>query len=119
VGDEYPSAQILGTDLSPIQPVWVPPNVKFMVDDAELDWLELENFYDFVHGRHITPAIKNFPALIERAFKYSRNSPLHCGIGKLTSVAVGILSPVDGSSSKKCNIGRSATTIQSRPLTPS
>jgi hypothetical protein len=82
VGDEYPSAQILGIDLSPIQPVWVPPNVKFMVDDAELDWLEAENFYDFVHGRHITPAIKNFPALIERAFKYSRISPIHYGVGK-------------------------------------
>jgi hypothetical protein len=35
MGDEYPSAQVLGIDLSPIQPVWVPPNVKFMVDDAE------------------------------------------------------------------------------------
>jgi hypothetical protein len=35
VGDQYPSASILGIDLSPIQPVWVPPNVKFMVDDFE------------------------------------------------------------------------------------
>jgi hypothetical protein len=69
VGDEYPSAQVLGIDLSPIQPIWVPPNVKFMVDDAESSWMEKENFYDLVHGRHITPAIKDFPALIEKAFK--------------------------------------------------
>ena len=69
MGDEYPSAQILGIDLSPIQPVWVPPNVKFMVDDAESDWLEQENFYDLVHARHVTQAFKDFPTLLERAYK--------------------------------------------------
>jgi trans-aconitate methyltransferase len=69
VGDEYPSAQILGIDFSPIQPVWVPPNVKFMVDDVESDWLEPENFYDLVHARHVTQAFKDFPTLLERAYK--------------------------------------------------
>jgi hypothetical protein len=28
VGEKYPSAEVLGLDLSPIQPTWVPPNVK-------------------------------------------------------------------------------------------
>ena len=35
----YPDAHILGTDLSPIQPAWVPPNCQFEVDDCELEWL--------------------------------------------------------------------------------
>lgn len=35
VGDQYPAANILGMDLSPIQPEWVPPNVQFVVDDVE------------------------------------------------------------------------------------
>lgn len=35
VGDMFPSASVLGTDLSPIQSVWVPMNVRFLVDDAE------------------------------------------------------------------------------------
>jgi hypothetical protein len=70
VGDEYPSAQILGIDLSPIQPVWVPPNVKFMVDDAESSWLEPENFYDLIHARHVTQAFKDFPTLLQRAYRY-------------------------------------------------
>lgn len=26
--DEFPSAEVIGTDLSPIQPSWVPPNLK-------------------------------------------------------------------------------------------
>ncbi|KAL1963768.1 hypothetical protein VTN77DRAFT_7834 [Rasamsonia byssochlamydoides] len=31
--NEYPSAQVIGTDLSPIQPPWVPPNCVFEIDD--------------------------------------------------------------------------------------
>ncbi|KAF5963772.1 methyltransferase [Fusarium bulbicola] len=27
--DEYPNAEVIGTDISPIQPDWVPPNLKF------------------------------------------------------------------------------------------
>lgn len=26
--DEYPDAEVIGTDISPIQPGWVPPNLK-------------------------------------------------------------------------------------------
>jgi hypothetical protein len=26
--DEYPNAEVIGTDISPIQPSWVPPNLK-------------------------------------------------------------------------------------------
>jgi hypothetical protein len=38
MADEYPGAQILGIDLSPVQPNWVPPNCKFEVDNFELEW---------------------------------------------------------------------------------
>lgn len=38
MADEYPACQVLGTDLSPVQPTWVPPNCRFEVDDFELDW---------------------------------------------------------------------------------
>ncbi len=34
-GDEHPEAQVLGVDLSPIQPEFLPPNVTFEVDDME------------------------------------------------------------------------------------
>jgi ubiquinone/menaquinone biosynthesis C-methylase UbiE len=38
LGDEYPGAElIIGNDLSPIQPTWTPPNVKFVVDNVEQD----------------------------------------------------------------------------------
>ena len=34
MGDDYPEAQIVGVDLSPIQPDEVPPNVRFFVEDS-------------------------------------------------------------------------------------
>ena len=33
MADEFPQAQVIGTDLSPIQPTIVPPNVRFYVED--------------------------------------------------------------------------------------
>ena len=38
MADEYAGCQVLGTDLSPVQPTWLPPNCRFEVDDFELDW---------------------------------------------------------------------------------
>ncbi|KXH31285.1 TAM domain methyltransferase, partial [Colletotrichum salicis] len=46
LGDEYPEAEIIGVDLSPIQPEFVPPNVRFMVDDAEMEWVYPDNHFD-------------------------------------------------------------------------
>lgn len=34
MGDLFPSSEVVGTDLSPIQPDMVPPNVNFYVEDA-------------------------------------------------------------------------------------
>lgn len=34
MGDEFPNADITGTDLAPIQPNEVPPNVNFYVEDS-------------------------------------------------------------------------------------
>jgi len=34
IADEFPTAQVIGTDLSPVQPALVPPNLNFYVDDG-------------------------------------------------------------------------------------
>lgn len=69
VGDQYPSAHIVGIDLSPIQPDWLPPNVRFIVDDAESPWLYPRNHFDYVHSRHTVMAIKDWVRLFRRAFE--------------------------------------------------
>lgn len=34
MGDLFPESTVIGTDLSPIQPAEVPPNVQFYVEDS-------------------------------------------------------------------------------------
>lgn len=51
VGEAYPGAEVLGIDLSPIQPSWVPPNVKFEIDDLEDDWTWPSDHFDLVHTK--------------------------------------------------------------------
>jgi len=70
VGDIFESATILGVDLSPIQPTWVPPNVRFMVDDVESPWLHPRNHFDYIHTRHTVMGIKDWPTLIERSYNH-------------------------------------------------
>lgn len=69
MGDEYPEAEIIGVDLSPIQPEFVPPNVRFMVDDAEVEWVYPDNHFDFVHLRNMAPSIKKWPELFAEAYR--------------------------------------------------
>ena len=64
----FPSAEVLGIDFTPIQPMWVPPNLKFIVDDVEEDWLNGSG-YDFVHVRQVFPFIKNTTKVINQSFE--------------------------------------------------
>ncbi|RDA91545.1 hypothetical protein CP533_4373 [Ophiocordyceps camponoti-saundersi (nom. inval.)] len=50
MGDLFPGSQVIGTDLSPIQPDIVPPNVSFFVDDATDPWCHDQQF-GYVHTR--------------------------------------------------------------------
>ncbi|KAE8381880.1 glycosyl hydrolase [Aspergillus bertholletiae] len=66
LGDEYPAAEaIVGIDISPIQPQWVPPNVKFYIDDIEKDWVEGHK-YDLLHCRYMAGSIKDWPRLMKQ-----------------------------------------------------
>ena len=76
VGDQFESANILGVDLSPIQPDWVPPNVRFMVDDAESPWLHPRNHFDYIHTRHTVMGIKDWPKMFRRSLEYVYPSAL-------------------------------------------
>ncbi|KAF4952741.1 hypothetical protein FGADI_6493 [Fusarium gaditjirri] len=67
--DRHPNAEIIGTDLSPCQPEWVPPNVRFEIDDAALSWTWESNEFDFIHIRYIFGAIKDWSALFSEAYR--------------------------------------------------
>ncbi|KAH8646145.1 S-adenosyl-L-methionine-dependent methyltransferase [Xylariales sp. PMI_506] len=72
LAEQFPACQITGTDLSSIQPGNAPPNVVFVKDDAEEDWLFLHQF-DFVHLRLVTFCFNDPRKVMREAFK-SMNS---------------------------------------------
>ncbi|KAL4779831.1 S-adenosyl-L-methionine-dependent methyltransferase [Aspergillus varians] len=65
--DLHPSATVIGTDLSPIQPSWVPPNVQFEVDDCCDEWLYGKDTFDFVHIRGLYGCVADWHRLYTQA----------------------------------------------------
>ncbi|SCO12194.1 related to TAM domain methyltransferase [Fusarium fujikuroi] len=71
--DEHPSAEVIGNDLSPIQPEWNPPNCTFEVDDFEDEWLYRSEF-DFVHARELEACVGDEDLMLQRAFRHIRSN---------------------------------------------
>jgi hypothetical protein len=65
----FPSASVMGTDLSPIQPAFVPPNCRFEVDDAEDEWIYSQKF-DYIHGRMLGSCFNSHVKVFESAFQF-------------------------------------------------
>ncbi|RMJ16984.1 hypothetical protein CDV36_003334 [Fusarium kuroshium] len=66
--DEHPEVEVLGVDLSPIQPTYVLPNVLFFVDDIEEEWTYTRPF-DFIYLRAMTGSIRDWPKFFEQAYQ--------------------------------------------------
>jgi hypothetical protein len=73
--DMHPSATVIGTDLSPIQSTWVPPNVLFEIDDCCDDWVYRKNSFDFAHLRGLYGCIADWDKFYEQALEYDSPSP--------------------------------------------
>ena len=67
MADKFPGAQVIATDLSPIQPQWVPPNLHFRVDDCESGW-DFDQSFDLVHMRNLGGSIADWPQLVKAAY---------------------------------------------------
>ncbi|KAG9498124.1 hypothetical protein J7337_011019 [Fusarium musae] len=65
--DANPEAEVIGVDLSPIQPALVPPNVSFEIDDLEKEWTWTKKF-DFIFARMMLGCFTDFPQIIKVAF---------------------------------------------------
>ncbi|KAI1391888.1 S-adenosyl-L-methionine-dependent methyltransferase [Hypoxylon trugodes] len=70
--EEYPQAEVTGTDLSPMQPLWVPANVKFEMDDCTQPWIWPEHHFDFVHIRFLFGAIADWDELLQQAYRVTK-----------------------------------------------
>ncbi|KAG5754838.1 hypothetical protein H9Q70_002549 [Fusarium xylarioides] len=66
--DEHPSADVLGVDLSPIQPNFVPPNCRFEVDDITNEWTYPDDTFDFIHARSMIGCLPDWTDFYRKAF---------------------------------------------------
>ncbi|KAL3476170.1 S-adenosyl-L-methionine-dependent methyltransferase [Aspergillus californicus] len=66
MADKYPSASVIGTDLSPVQPSFVPPNCEFQIDDFGHDWTFRRNSFDLIHSRLLLASVADYPRLFRQ-----------------------------------------------------
>ncbi|KAM6513210.1 hypothetical protein FALCPG4_015668 [Fusarium falciforme] len=67
-GDEHPEAEIVGVDLSPIQPSFVPPNVQFLIDDIDQEW-EYSEPFDYIHSRMMNFCVQNWRVYLRQIYQ--------------------------------------------------
>ncbi|KAJ0344996.1 hypothetical protein COL26b_009578 [Colletotrichum chrysophilum] len=69
IGDIFPNAEVIGNDLSAIQPEWVPPNVKFEIDDVESPWIG-DRKYDYIMCRCMAACLADWPKLMKNIYDH-------------------------------------------------
>jgi SAM-dependent methyltransferase len=67
--DIWPDANIIGTDLSAIQPENAPPNCTFVKDDAEEPWV-FPHTFDYIHLRLVFSCFSNPKKMMKEAFQW-------------------------------------------------
>lgn len=65
--DTHQESEVVGVDLSPIQPPFLPPNLSMEIDDIEDTWTYSHKF-DFIYARMMTASIKNWPGLLKQIY---------------------------------------------------
>lgn len=65
--DAHPDAEVIGVDLSPVQPLFVPPNCSFEIDDLEKEWTWTKKF-DFIFSRMMTGSFADNRSIVQKAF---------------------------------------------------
>jgi SAM-dependent methyltransferase len=69
MGDEFPNAEVIGTDIAKIQPDAAPSNVFFQIDDAEDEEWTWEDDFDLVHLRSMQGAFTDWQRIYRETFR--------------------------------------------------
>ncbi|KAK1465162.1 methyltransferase domain-containing protein [Colletotrichum melonis] len=69
MGDRFPNTEIIGVDLSAVQPPWVPHNVKFEIDDVESRWVG-NRMFDYIFVRYMLVSIQDWPKLVQNIYEH-------------------------------------------------
>ncbi|EFX03842.1 methyltransferase type 11 [Grosmannia clavigera kw1407] len=95
--DLHPECTVIGTDVSPIQPAWVPPNVYFEIDDFTQPWTFDSESIDYVHERWLVGCVPDWVAFYKEAYRVLKPG------GWIESFACdGLLESDDNTMTKDC-----------------
>jgi len=67
--DQHAESEVIGLDISPQQPQWIPVNLKFEVDDITQEWTYPANTFDYIHMRWMVGSVANWTALYKEIFR--------------------------------------------------
>ncbi|KAG5656845.1 hypothetical protein KAF25_010398 [Fusarium avenaceum] len=66
--DEHPNVEVVGTEISPIQPSWIPSNLQLEIEDCNDAWTFRPSSFDFIHMRFMLGSITDWQATFKEAF---------------------------------------------------
>ncbi|KAG1827210.1 S-adenosyl-L-methionine-dependent methyltransferase [Suillus subaureus] len=73
LADEFPSAEVIGVDLAPIQPREVPANCTFELCDLDQFYLPYPSeHFDVIHARFMHTGIENYPRFLHEIARMLR-----------------------------------------------
>ncbi|KAH8683223.1 S-adenosyl-L-methionine-dependent methyltransferase [Tricladium varicosporioides] len=73
MADAYPCAHVVGTDLSPTQPMFVPPNCAFEIEDFNCPWTYPIDHFDFIHVRELFGSVFDWDDFLLQAFEHMKS----------------------------------------------
>ncbi|KAF6804246.1 hypothetical protein CSOJ01_10333 [Colletotrichum sojae] len=114
-GEEHPNAEVVGIDLSPTMPQFVPANVRFENDDLEEEWTWSQPF-DYIHSRMMNSSVEDWKTYAKKAF----DNLTPGGFFEINEIGLFPRSddetlPPDSSLSKCINLMYKASIISGRP----
>lgn len=65
--EQHPESHVVGCDLSPIQPSFVPPNLEFEIDDISAEWLHKP--FNYIHSRSMAGSLLSYRDMLASAFE--------------------------------------------------
>ncbi|KAG4253738.1 hypothetical protein FPRO03_07698 [Fusarium proliferatum] len=67
--DEHPHVEVVGTEISPIQPTWMPSNLQLEIEDCNDAWTFQPDSFDFIHMRFMLGSITDWTATFRESFR--------------------------------------------------
>ena len=72
MADAYPSAHVVGTDLSAIQLPYIPPNLRFEIEDFNSPWPYAANHFCYIYIRELFGCVADWDGFLAQAFAHTR-----------------------------------------------